>query len=70
MKAFARHGKNLFRALHGMANKWIDWLYLAVKAAVMAAKKVPGREDKLLAALNSMAGDGIEISLEGRQRYF
>ena len=47
-----------------MANKSIDLLYLAVKAAVMAAKKVPGRENKLLAAFNSMAGDGISLPSE------
>jgi len=53
---------------HGIAsngNKSIDLFFLAVKVAEMAAKKSSGKDgQRLLAALNSMAGDGLSLPSE------
>jgi len=60
--------KNPLYTSHGIAsngNKSINLFFLAVKVAEMAAKKSSGKDgQRLLAALNSMAGDGLSLPSE------
>jgi len=57
--------KNPIRALHGITNKSTNLFFLAVKVAEMAAKKLSEKGGRrLLAVLNSMAGDGLSLPSE------
>ena len=64
-EAFNQCCKNPFHELHGIANKLSDLIFLVLKVTVMAAMKSSGkRGQKLLAALNSMGGNGLSVPSE------